>query len=988
MNTKDFKKPGHRYYPAPFWSWNAELDNDELVRQIHEMADKGWGGYFMHSRVGLITPYLGKNWHDNIRACVKAAAETGTDAWLYDEDKWPSGFAGGIVPESGPEYRMRVLICVEEKDLKPETDTLLTTHEHNGKRYVIAKHIMPLGDTWYNGTSYVDMMNPAVVKKFLDVTIDGYKKEVGRHFGKEIPGIFTDEPCYLHYGKYLGSLPWTEGLPAFFQKLKGYDLAASLAGLFFPVGAYRKLRFDFFDSATRLFLESFGKQYYKKCEENNLIFTGHYMAEDNLQSQTQWVGAAMPMYEFQHWPGIDKLARHVEQTVTVKQVSSAAEQLKKERTFCEVFGVNGQHFDFKGRRWIHNWEAALGVNFVNHHLSLYTMMGERKRDFPANFFYQQPYWEHEQGLSDYFGRLNYMLTRGTRDIDILMLHPIGSYWSEYDVLSFKGLNPWGADIPESNAKAVDRSFKQITDRLLSRRLDFHYGDEMIMENHGRVDGKKWIVGAGAYDYVIVPPSITWRMKTVDMLTTFAKNGGTIVFIGNPPTLVDADKPVDYRAQFSGAKFVANADEAVAFIRSLKKDVIDVRNVPLSREADEIFIHQRTLEDGRTLLFLTNTHESKVINARVTLPFIGGVDYLSCETGDIVPFPVTSENGSMRFDYTFYAGDGLMLVIDKKAQPKDPKELPEYHTTALTAWKGIPNEDNIVRCDRITLTMNGETVLTNAPLHKAWASIFYKAADGTPFTAEYKFNVKDIPSGKVNAVIEMAQNLDSITLNGKPVKPGSHIWHNDPAFIMLDISKAIAKGVNVLTIAGKKVNNITAAGCHRRVRESEFPYKNTELEAVYITGDFGVSSWENREFSIVKKDYGSLDMHDITLTGYPFYAGTCSFMSKMSMKKKPHEAYIEFSDVQVPSVEVRINGKKAGIVMWSPLRIDITKLLKEGSNTVEVVFPTDLYNLMGPNPYPMGLPKGVSPGTFLDDNSWSDELLLLRRGIGSVRIAQR
>ena len=101
--------------PGPFWSWNDKLDEAELRRQIREMAEKGWGSYFMHSRVGLVTGYLSDEWMALINACADEAAKTGTYAWLYDEDKWPSGFAGGEVPEMDESYRMRGLVLVKQR---------------------------------------------------------------------------------------------------------------------------------------------------------------------------------------------------------------------------------------------------------------------------------------------------------------------------------------------------------------------------------------------------------------------------------------------------------------------------------------------------------------------------------------------------------------------------------------------------------------------------------------------------------------------------------------------------------------------------------------------------------------------------------------------------------------------------------------------------------------------------------------------------------
>ena len=49
------------YQSIPFWSWNDELEADELRRQIREMKKAGIGGFFMHARGGLTTEYLGES---------------------------------------------------------------------------------------------------------------------------------------------------------------------------------------------------------------------------------------------------------------------------------------------------------------------------------------------------------------------------------------------------------------------------------------------------------------------------------------------------------------------------------------------------------------------------------------------------------------------------------------------------------------------------------------------------------------------------------------------------------------------------------------------------------------------------------------------------------------------------------------------------------------------------------------------------------------
>ena len=47
----------NKYKSFPFWSWNDELEEEELVRQIDWMHESGIGGFFMHARGGLTTPY-------------------------------------------------------------------------------------------------------------------------------------------------------------------------------------------------------------------------------------------------------------------------------------------------------------------------------------------------------------------------------------------------------------------------------------------------------------------------------------------------------------------------------------------------------------------------------------------------------------------------------------------------------------------------------------------------------------------------------------------------------------------------------------------------------------------------------------------------------------------------------------------------------------------------------------------------------------------
>ena len=247
------KNPGNEYRGAPFWAWNGKLEKAELQNQIRLMKKMGLGGFFMHSRVGLDTGYLSEEWFDCIKACIDEAGKLGMKAWLYDEDRWPSGAAGGLVTKN-PKYRQRAIVLTvldKAKDLKTGKDTLAVfTAKINGseardikmqKRSCRLKKLAPDEKilhftvrlnglySWYNGFTYLDTLSHEAVKEFIRVTHKEYLGRVGKYFGGVVPGIFTDEPNHgegkiegKNDGSYWASaLPWTAKVPKVFKERYG-----------------------------------------------------------------------------------------------------------------------------------------------------------------------------------------------------------------------------------------------------------------------------------------------------------------------------------------------------------------------------------------------------------------------------------------------------------------------------------------------------------------------------------------------------------------------------------------------------------------------------------------------------------------------------------------------------------------------------------------------------------------------------------------------
>ncbi len=104
-----FHKPGLIY----FWALNDACEDAKIERMIDAFAKGGVAAVCLHPRPGLLKPYGGQAWFDFIRRTVDRCAARGLDVWLYDEDPFPSGGAGGRITMEHPEYRAMAIQRIE-----------------------------------------------------------------------------------------------------------------------------------------------------------------------------------------------------------------------------------------------------------------------------------------------------------------------------------------------------------------------------------------------------------------------------------------------------------------------------------------------------------------------------------------------------------------------------------------------------------------------------------------------------------------------------------------------------------------------------------------------------------------------------------------------------------------------------------------------------------------------------------------------------------
>ncbi|MDD3886766.1 MAG: glycosyl hydrolase, partial [Victivallaceae bacterium] len=611
---------------APFWAWNGELTEPELRRQIRDMHRMGFGGFFMHSRVGLRTPYLSKAWFDAIKVCVDEAEKNNMKAWLFDEDRWPSGTCGGEVTRDlryalqGLDYKLSNRItppaansigryAAAMRNGEVFSCRLLNDRDElrPGEKFL---HIFRVFDDTFdndnNMAPMVDTMNPEAIRRFIELTHEKYAREVGDDFGSRIPGIFTDEPRYFIFCH--SKSPWTTAFPEKFKEKYGYDLLPRLPELFFLIGgeAVSKLRLDFYNLASELFCNAFAKQVGEWCGKHHLALTGHALGEEDLLAQRDCIGSAMRFYEHQQQPGIDVLTEHWNAFDAPIQCSSVARQMGRKHCLSEMYAGLNWETRFEAIKAVAEWQAALGIDTRCPHLALYSMDGEAKRDFPPSFLSQAPWFKEYKMVEDHFARLHTVWSWGKSVRETLVIHPLESvffYKPPCRMKKEKTVNRGGLFVYTGREKQNEQQrMIGVRNLLLSQHIAFDYGDEDMMSRMGSLCDGRLRVGEIAYRQVVIPKIRTIRASTLKLLNGFADNGGRVYYLGDAPEYVDGEKSGFARDSYK--RFIPLDPRHVEVLNQKLPPPVSVCRVNGNREVGELLCDVHDGE-GLTSLYMVN-----------------------------------------------------------------------------------------------------------------------------------------------------------------------------------------------------------------------------------------------------------------------------------------------------------------------------------------------------------------------------------------------
>ncbi len=1011
-----FENPTAEYRATPFWAWNCELNAELLKKEIDYMKEMGFGGYHIHPRVGLATPYLGEDFMNLIRICLEKGKENEMLTWLYDEDKWPSGYAGGLNTKD-IESRQKSLhitaIPYNDGTLVTDADKAAATNElPKSKFYLLAcfdvllnavhklvsyRRIeladeVPVGhDKWFayveytaptprmNNQAYCDTLQKSVIENFVKITHEAYKKEFADEFGKNIPAIFTDEPQFrvkntlaFASDKKGVVMPYTTDLEDTFQAAYGISITDHLPVLVFEPadGIPSPIRYQFHDHISERFAEAFSDTVGKWCEENGLPLTGHMMEEATLESQTHSVGDVMRSYRGFQLPGIDMLCDHRELN-TAKQAQSAAHQYGREGVMSELYGVTNWNFDFRGHKLQGDWQAALGVTVRVPHLFWVSMHGEAKRDYPASIGYQSPWYQEYKYIEDHFARVNTVMTRGKPNVKIGVLHPVESYWLHYGP----------ADQTSGIRSDMNRKFAELTEWLLYGFHDFDFICESLLPGQYTETEEGLAVGVMKYDTVIVPSMETIRKSTLDILKKFYARGGKIIVMGDAPIYMDAI-PSDEPKIFSAACKTISWSRISLYEALKDQKFLDIREQNGNAASNMIC----QIRDDGDLKHIFVSHVEKPRNYDVS-PIIHHKIYLEGEwtvheyetiRGIKRRLQVRYENGKTVFPWVCSDDSSLLLELKPGRDTENggyisiEKNFAKSEYPAYCASFKL-SEPNVILFDRVEYRIaNGEWQPADNILKVDLAlrnALGYRPRGGhmaQPWLEPLDKNPKDRVSLRFRFFSEIeyegaklaleSPEYSTVTMNGETVPVIVDGYYIDEDGIKTIKLPKIQKGENVITV-DLLFGDIT------------------EIESYYLLGNFGVE--HHGVTSTVTELPKVLYFENIVSQKLPFYGANIQYSFTINGGGKKT---IEIAKYRGSVIKVFVDGKHKGYIDFPPHRCELGEL-SEGEHTVDLVFFGNRMNTLGQlhNTYDQ-IPWASSDSFKTKGRFWTDDYLFCPTGI--------
>jgi hypothetical protein len=427
----ELTNPPREFSLLPFWFWNDELSEAEILRQIADFEAHGVYGFVIHPRVGLPRSigWMSERMLHFMRIAVAEAARRDMSVVLYDEGMYPSGSSSGQVVAENPAYACRCL-ALSKSGVLPSQNLVAKVETRAGQMLEIVDR--PVRAT-IRGLHYIgdgpaedappaaDLLNPQAMQCFIRLVYERYYEHLGEWFGSTIIGVFTDEPGLLGKCEEKNVWPGTTGILEHVHRILGYDFTPHLPALWRDDEPNaEKFRADYMRAVKKRLEETYYTPLSDWCRAHGVALMGHPSAPDEIG-----------MEKYFQIPGQDLVWRYVEpnslsalegeQSTQAKCSSSAMLHQGRRRNSNECFGAYGHNFTFQEMQWIVDWCLVRGVNMLIPHAFYYSIRGPRFDERPPDVGPNSVWWNDYKTFADYCRRLCWLNTDSEHICNVAIL---------------------------------------------------------------------------------------------------------------------------------------------------------------------------------------------------------------------------------------------------------------------------------------------------------------------------------------------------------------------------------------------------------------------------------------------------------------------------------------------------------------------------------------------------------------------------------------
>lgn len=991
-NLKRGELRRRKYGPLSFWFLNHELEEDELSRQIISFKDKGFAGFFLHARSGLLTPYRSQRWFDALGHCIREAKRLGLEAWLYDEDPYPSGMAGGEVTLNRPELRASYLrpaihpisssgrqimdlpagqlmgaFLVQGKNItsiKEHAGIVRTEWSQPAREsygyyppYVaegsphwrvttLGPHFRICLDVEANGGflvafirqyaphhpwgEYADLLNPDAVSEFIRLTHQDYARRFGREFGKTIPGFFTDEP------KAVGTFPWSDTLPSIFKQLTGSSLVESLPHLAMEIDDRSTfLRWAYRESISKAFKTAYIEQIETFCRKAGLAFTGHISPEEDPVAQAIYAPNLLDWIGGMTIPGADLIGaeigdeRHTILHIGQKVASSAAHTRGKRDVLCEAFAVVDWVQDMPWMGAAINWLYALGVNMLTTHGQFYSIDGLRKREAPPSQFFHVSYWEHFGALSCYVETLSRELTRGRHSAPVALYFPAEEFMADSPVSTDDFVLSKAA---AKRSEKLRESLGNMVDRLLVSGYDFDFVDESALAS-AKIKNGRLVLNEEEYHVLLLPGKLMTD-SALRTIRTLEKAG--LKTISTSPDI----------SSLTGRVFTNRLTTSLANLTS------DLSRLcaPVFRTKSGRLIGHKRKEGNTSSIFLVNNGD-ETFHGTVELDFPGPYAAVNLQTGQKsrVEEPIQLEIESRR---------GILIrqeVLSATTSVHANVSTWRPFRDLSLNWTAKPNSENC-------LLLGEFRILPLSVERQAFDHAFNER-----FVAAERVNLVDPYTNKVRVPGRITSYWTSFECSA---------WRG-PLHLVRDSQLGPPAGgvqsenfrffINGNEVTGFKrrrrydcynlearIDRLLRQGRNFLVMEHTLPEgwsldEGLPYDGLRIFGDFHLEfPWGHSTPARITRRpacYKMITPAPIQHSGHPHYAGLVVYSRSIDLGTIPNRIGLKFEKLH-ESAEIFVNGISAGVLWQPPHFLEVSSSIwRAGRNLLEVRCSTSAANYL-------------------------------------------